>query len=270
MTITPSETVLKYKPWSVSKANTAKQCPKKFWYEYIDKTKKKVSNSDAAVGSAVHKLLEVLMTGRPWKLAMAAVLDEGKLTTPEIERVMELQCNTESFMRRFEAVQKKYEITKVIKEQRLSVTLEGQPIEFFNNNGYMRGVVDLAFLRAIPQAIIIDHKTGKPKDLKYYQDTFDTYALLLKAAYPHLQLARCGIHFVASEEITFIPDADISDISVLMDKVTLFLNNATQNLTDFTIEKKSRLCEWCDYRVYCPTYIGSNSDNGNQESSRQT
>jgi len=266
MQVTPSETVLRYKPWSVSKANTAKQCPKKFWFEYIDKTKKKISNSDAAVGLAVHKLLEVLMTGRPWKLALEAVLDDGKLTTPEIDRVMEMQSGTESFMRRFGDVQKKYKIIDVIKEKKLAVDMGGNAVEFFDNDrAYMRGVIDLAMIRDIPQAIIIDHKTSQPKELKYYQNTFDAYALLLKALHPRLTTALCGIHFVRAEIIDFNPETDISDMSVLLNKATLFLNDATKDLVDFGITKKSKLCEWCDYRIHCTTFTGSSGDNGNQK-----
>jgi len=254
--IKPTTFVREYAPWSYSKASVAKQCPYKFHLQYKKKTKT-YPNADALVGQAVHKALEYAMTGRPVSPCFEiAIKEDDRLTTNEIERIEGFIPSAKKFIKRFDAYRKKYPSYDPKLEQRFSVGFDGEPKTFFDNSGLLRGVIDVYMLfRKRPDALILDHKTGKERDLKFFSDQFDIYTLLLKAKEPNLERVRVGLNFLKTDSIVLGSLQDVRDIQPVIDRVVSFLNDCTKETHKSSLVKQGPLCNWCDYQQqHCPAF----------------
>jgi hypothetical protein len=266
----PNAFVRAHAPWSVSKANTAKTCPRQFRLKYIEKLKVSTpSKPEALVGQAAHKALEIALgMNIPLRRAFELGVQEYALTGSEQDAVFGFIPNVQSFLKRFDAYRKAHSISKIDIEQRAAVDYKGKEVKFFDNkNGFFRGVMDLAgVLDNKPVAVIIDHKSGKNHGLKYYQDQFNAYALLAKVIWPHITKVQIGVHFIADAQIEMSPQlTDVTDVEMLLDRVTLFLNTCTQNMSDLNLTSRSKLCDWCDYKLTCPEFAGENNGKDSNE-----
>jgi hypothetical protein len=262
--VKPTEFVREHAPWSYSKASVASQCPFKFKLQYIDK-KKTYPSADAIVGQAVHKALEYALTNRPVKACFEiAITEDERLTSNEIERIEGFIPSAQKFIRRFNAYRTKYPAYEPKLEQRFGVGFDGKLAKFFDNTSLLRGVVDVYMLfKKNPDCLILDHKTGKAHDLKYFTDQFNIYTLLLKAKEPNLERVRVGLNFLKTDEIVLGKLQDVRDIQPVMDKVVNFLNASTKETHKSQLVKQGPLCKWCDYQQeYCPAFAGG--DNGQE------
>ncbi len=261
--IKPSTFVVENAPWSISKADVAALCPHKFYLQYIKKVKLEglAPNVDALIGKAVHRALEFAITGRPLAQCLQFAIDEFKLTTHEIDRVMSFELAATHFVDRFESYRRRHDCAEPVTEQRLAIDFDGNSVDFFNNKGLLRGVIDVyTCLKTKPYALIIDHKTGKEQDLHYYENQFNAYTLLLKAKIPTIMGVIVGINFLQEDAIELRENGKITpvqDITPFMENIIRYLNKATETTHNHTICKTGPLCGWCDYREICPA-MGAN------------
>jgi len=265
----PTDLVREYTPWSVSKANTAHNCPLQFNKKYVLKEKgSRPRKSDAIIGQAAHKTLELALgTGITLRRALELTFEEYELTQEEEDRVSDLVPNMAEFLKRFDRYKKNHGIIDVDIEKKAAVNLSGESVKFFDNaNGYIRGVMDLtARLKDKPIAVILDHKSGKNRGLRYYTAQFDVYCLLTKTLWPDIEQVQLGVHFIRDRKIEMAPKLiDITNTEVLLDRVTAFLNKNAEKLTDLTKPNKTPLCGWCDYQLSCPIFM--EGTNGNENS----
>lgn len=80
-------------------------------------------------------------------------------------------------------------------ERAIGLDLKGQPCEFFAPDVWYRGKID--YLKVCgPQALIIDHKTGKIKN-RYEQLTL--FALWTFAAFPEVQTIRAEYYWTQTK-----------------------------------------------------------------------
>lgn len=252
MTIQPTDLVLKYGPWSLSKADCAAQCPKKFDLQYIHKGPKTRNNSDALVGQAVHKVLELVMQATPAVKAYEAASIMYQLTSVEQARVDDLRPFVDNFVVKFEDWCKRHNVHQTITERKFAVDIEGNPTEFFGGKTFFRGVVDLmAFMSDMPHVAILDHKTGKPRGISHYKNQFDSYRLLIKAKYPRLTGAITGINFLQIDQVIFQKFSNLPEIPALMDTIMIYLNESTKNLDNLERTIPGPLCGWCDHHLMC-------------------
>ncbi len=258
-TVKPTEFVKEHAPWSISKAEVAKQCPHRFNLQYIEKKRMGLPPSrEALIGTAVHSALEYALGGKLsvnkcFKIAIV----EHKLTTKEIEEVRGLQPAVENFLRKFGSYRKRHGTTPPIIEQKLAVDFEGNPVRFWDNNrGLIRGVIDMSVrFNGRPHALILDHKSGKAHDLKYYTNQFRAYALFLRASIPELTHIKLGINFIRADRVEFQEGMmDVRDIQPMFEQVLTFLNEATQDAHKHTMVRPGPLCNWCDYKGICPAH----------------
>jgi hypothetical protein len=266
----PSEFVLEHAPWSVSKASAAKECPKKFWFSYILKKKAGRTNADAMVGQVVHKAVEYALNGYPISKAFDAVLASSKLTTEEINRVLFFQPAVQNFMNKFEKYCKRHVVKKPMIELRLAVDLDGNPVKFFDNKrGFLRGVLDLSCLfQGTTNGLVLDHKTGKEHNLKYFQAQFNSYVWLLKASYPELTGIQVGINFLKTDVVRFGQMYDVKSTDSIRNCMINYLNQATQDTANFEKTRVSKLCSWCDHKGYCPAHTESGNGKENNKTER--
>ena len=257
MSVEPSEFVLQYGPWSVSKADTARNCPLRFKYQYIDKVKNMVSPKagDALVGKAVHKLIEyALTTGRPAERFKDTVMGEYGLEGENVERFLTLIPSAESLLKRLAFYQTAWKALPPKIEQKIAVDLDGKAVSFFDNSkAFFRGVLDMSYyLPEKKHMIVLDHKTGKYRGVGYYQSQFDGYRWLVKGLNPELEGVQVAVNFIQTNQTEFAPFTFVHDAGELRDRVVEFLNKATAKVVDLSAPKRGPLCPWCDFHSICP------------------
>ncbi len=257
----PTSIVTEYAPWSISKAEVARQCPHRFYLQYILKKKMNVPpTKEALIGKAVHSAVEYAL-GSQGKMSVnkcfTLAVTEHRLTTKEIEEARGLQPAVENFIQRFAAYKKRHGVTTPAIEQRLAVDFEGKPVRFWDNDkGLIRGVLDLsARFNGKPWALILDHKSGKERELHHFDKQFNAYALFLKAISPELESIKLGINFIRADKVEFKKGMlDVRDIQPVFERVLTFLNEATEDAHNHELVRPGPLCGWCDYRSECPAH----------------
>lgn len=268
---TPSEFVMQHTPWSLSKANTAQQCPHKFYLQYVKKVKTPYNvNYYTRVGKAVHKALEYALggmaIGRAFQLAVAG----APLASGEADAVQNFIPAAQRFITGYRDYTARNACAKAQIEQKLSVDFNGNPVKFFDNDkGFFRGVIDVySKFTTQPAAVVLDHKTGRIKDLSEYQTLFSAYALLLGAQCPELKVAYVGINHMADGTVALAPQPhNLENRECLMASIVSFLNDATVEAHDYDVTRKGPLCKMCEYQQsgHCPIYAGDVSHGENQE-----
>lgn len=258
----PTEIVKKYAPWSVSKAKVCEQCPHRFFLQYIEKKKMDVPPSkEALIGTAAHSALEYAVGGKG-KLSVAKcfkiAITEHKLTTHEIEVVRGFQPAVENFILKLASYRRRHNTSLPVIEQKLAVDFEGNPVKYWDNDrGLLRGVIDMSLrFQGRPHALILDHKTGKERELKYFDAQFNAYALFMRAAMPDLEEIKLGINFLKADRIEFKKGMlNVRDIQPLLAEVLSFLNDATRDADNHKLVRPGPLCGWCDYKSICPAHV---------------
>jgi CRISPR/Cas system-associated exonuclease Cas4 (RecB family) len=259
------ENTLKYGPWSISKADVARQCPLKFNHQYVLKTKVERGRSvEALIGKTVHQVLEFSLCGRSVRKSFELSIEQFDLTSTEKEEVLSFVPNVEHFMKEFNGYSKRHKGNRLEIEDKLGVTIDGKPCAFFDKDVFLRGVVDLhmRFGRK-PIGLILDHKTGKTRDISYYENQFNAYALFLKAHQPELAKLKMAIYFARSGDIVFKNGLDdVTNLDSVLERVISAVNQAAQNLSDMEKATPTPLCGWCDYKCICPAHM--DGDNGKE------
>lgn len=268
MTVQPTDFVLEFSPWSVSKANTAEQCPHRFYLSYVKKEKRAFTSADALVGQAAHKLIEYLLLGVNIDRALASVIAEYELMSAEEDRVKDMVPSACNFYDNYLSYCKKFDVKETLVEKQLAIDINGKPVKYFDNDkAFLRGVVDLALLfKPHPHAMIIDHKTGSQKDLGYYSNQFDVYRILMKAHYPELTGLITGINWVKEDFREFDKFKPISSVEPTLSKFINYLNAATQLTSDYDRANVGPLCGWCDHKTICKKF---RTANGTEDQDRQ-
>jgi hypothetical protein len=114
-----------------------------------------------------------------------------------------------------------------------------------------------------PHALILDHKTGKDHDLNYFENQFNSYILLLKAAMPHLTGIALGINFLKTDAIELKNKGklcDVRDVTPIFERLVAYFNTATEDTHNFDQCNPNVLCNWCDFKGICPAH--SDGTNG--------
>lgn len=259
--VKPTEIVKEYAPWSISKAEVANQCPHRFYLQYIEKKRMNVPpTKEALIGTAVHSALEYALGGngkvtvsKAFKMAIAG----HGLTTSEIEEARGLQPAVENFISKFRNYRIRHNTTRPVIEQKLAVDFEGNPVKFWDNDkGLIRGVIDVFVqFTGRPHALILDHKTGKDHDLKYYEKQFQAYALFLKATTPELTDIKLGVNFIRADRVEFQEGMlDVRDIQPTLEYILTFLNETTRDAHKHKLVRPGPLCGWCNYKRICPAH----------------
>lgn len=268
--IAPSKFVKKYTPWSISKAQTAKQCPHKFWFNYVKKEKRKAPvKFDAIKGRAGHRALEYILSGRPVAISLKFAAEEFKLTTNETEELNFFQPAMENFVRRFNHYCKKNGAKEVLVERELAVDFEGNKTGYWDKNCFIRGLADVIVLfQNKPYALILDHKTGKVRRMSEYREQFAVYRMMLKAHYPYLQKIMTGVNWVQGDSIELSNFVEVPDQGPLIADVLSICNELTQYSNNFDEMRESKLCGWCDFRFICPAFPESDA-NGYEDQEKE-
>lgn len=264
--VKPTTFVNEYAPWSISKADCAKQCPHRFYLQYVLKKRTGLPTStEALVGTAVHSALEYIFTGRPLNKCFKLAAETHNLTTEEIEQALNFVPAARNFLRKYESYSARHRMGNPVIESRLAIDIDGNPVRYFDNKrGFLRGVIDMyALFKKTPYALILDHKTGREYEIEHFMNQFKVYMLLLKSERPALEKIQLGINFLKTDKVEMVKGMlDIRDIQPVYDDVVTHLNISTKNTHKFKTPRQGPLCGWCDYKHSGDCLAYSDSING--------
>ena len=256
--VTPSNFVMKHAPWSISKLNTAAQCPRLFHLKYVDKPEMTgaPASVEAMIGTAVHKMVEFALKGHAISKAYRAATVSASLTVSELERVRAFIPALTIFIKRLAMYRQQFGINKPVLEKKWGVNFDGTPCDFWDNKGFIRGAVDLhAIFQNKPYALLLDHKSGKAKPLEFYEWQFKAYSLLLKVHNQTIQKVQTGINHLFTESIDMSAGlTDVRDIASMLNAFVAYANKQTRTTYNYRQTRKSPLCGWCDYKSICPAH----------------
>ena len=220
---------------SFSKLKTAHQCPylyKKIYIEYI----KEPSGAPALFGQAIHALFRDILVDN--MLAKDAIKKWKFYFEMEIANNSEMivMKNFDWWLKRgYPAIQLFYkqrasfDVQEVIKiEERLSGEYNGEVFSF---------VCDLVYKDSKGRTIILDYKTGKQKELDYYQLIF--YKELLK-----LKSAELCLFYIWSGPIWI-------DINKFQENANQFVIDGIKIIRDGKFERRpsTKNCKYCSFKL---------------------
>lgn len=162
--------------WSYSSATTFEKCPKQYYHLYVAKDIKQDPNQKHFLyGNEVHKAAEeYVRDGVP----LPEKFSEFQTPLDMLKRIPgEKWC-----------------------ELKLGLTKDLEPCDFFGDNVWWRGAIDLLILdKENKTATIIDYKTGKSQ----YADTrqLGLLSIAVFKKFPEIEKIKAGLMFLVSKEI---------------------------------------------------------------------
>ncbi len=219
---------------SKSQVNCWKQCPKKWWFQYIVKCKQKPSDAMMR-GIKIHKDLEKFYD-------MIEIKDGKIIDTSKVPK----------------------ELHQFIKfeERRIKscVNIDGSfNLEFFkpvmqevfvkNETLKLRGYIDAVYKSSKDgKLIIIDWKTGKyrPEQFNSYRFELAMYKELYEKVYGD-EVGYWGIYFVDADKLFFEP---VKSISIKAMYKSIKKTREGIESGEYPC-KPGILCRWCDFHKQC-------------------
>lgn len=251
-----SELVLKHAPWSISKADIAKQCGLRFHWKYVEKKKEPESErSEGRIGAAIHKVIELVLKGEKMERAFRVAAVDNKLTTNEVDDLYTFQGTITSFLERIAKFKVQKDAKTEFVEHKFGITVNLKASTFFGKDVFFRGAWDLAYLLGNRDLVVLDHKSGQPADnMDRYTNQLNSYAIAGRVLVPEMKGAVSAIHYVKDGTIkwgSYIKGEEID--TKLIDWFVNYLNDSVANLD----KKEAQVgwqCGFCGYASKCEAY----------------
>lgn len=255
--------VLKYAPWSISKANLLVLCGQQFEHKYVTKAKEVRKSSSSRVGVVAHSLLEAELTkpGQELVALLDATREKDALTTEEYREVLTRIPAIADFGKRIRKFKEANGVKQELIEHKLAIKSDFTRTTFFDNGGLLRGVLDHGMITQDNVMIVLDHKSGRKKPMSEHSTQFYAYMLMVVANFP-VSAVQCGINYIGSQTVDWFPKQNgesgawsREDISKLQPWLATYLNNSSSKLR--MIEEHAVLpetgwqCEFCGYVDSC-------------------
>ena len=200
--------------WSYSSLSLYQQCPKKYYHLKVLKDIKEPLGEAITFGNKIHKIAEQYV---------------GK-NIPIPEPFKEIEPALES-IRNMDG--------KKLCENKLGLTVDLEPCDFFDKKVWWRGIADIIILQG-DRALTIDYKTGKKSqyaDLKQ----LEVLSLAIFKHFPEIKKVKAGLmclfagDFIKADYLSDNQDEAwgpwISDVGQLQSSVEHNVWNAKPNFT---------------------------------------
>mgnify|MGYP000897041534 CR=1 FL=1 len=270
--------VIRHGPWSLSKAGTLSSCAQQYHYRYVQKLQEARKSAQAQVGTAGHKILEVMLKPNVSTedqdteydgLGLAAVAkkvaQEFQLTTAEVQTVEAQLPWIEDYLERIADFRRDARVVKEYAEIRLGMTAEYDIAAFFKDpHTFFRGVIDHAFLTEDDYLVIWDHKSGRKKSIQEHSAQLYSYMLLAHVNWPEVRGFQCGINYFGSNNIDWFPRHDGTSgiwtptevVQYVVPWLERYLNTLTKRLQVIDETQQGRpepgwVCDWCGFVDRC-------------------
>jgi hypothetical protein len=253
--------------WSYSKASMLRKCPLQFFLQYVMKVKMpadiggRKDSLSADVGSAGHRVLELIMLGRSLEAAFATTKKEfvpTKLTEEQwSEKVLTMEMSVIAFKDRMDAFGRRNPIKRVFTEMRIGVTKEWEACAFFDDEAFYRGIVDLGLQLENNDLVILDHKTADgfvPTSTRNYDEQLNSYKPLFHYGISPVSGSQAGIHFIRASDVKMGQYHTKEDIEgKLRKEVEWNLSGNVDRVAEIGYFKHEcgTYCKWCDWAPLC-------------------
>lgn len=285
----------KHGPWSTSKVGKIEVCPLSYELKYRKKLDEGPSGWEARSGTALHSVLEYglrmdmpdekrvltevkdydasdpptvvpvpshteadLSERLPYLLDLFAKAPRNKLSPEELSWCRDLLPRCRSFVLNMQRIAEKYGTEKFYLEHKAALDENFNICGFGAPEALVRGIIDLSFITRDKMFVVIDHKTGKPKELVKYGDQLRLYALFGIEAHPDVESVQCGINHVQ------LPRTQFNDpqTRAAVEENKLWLNHYLARLVmplreieqGQAAKRPKPLCNWCAFATdeHCP------------------
>lgn len=246
-----------FAPWSYSKWKSLNNCPLKFYLKYVLKIKVPyVEAKETTVGKAAHEVLEHIIEGSSVQESLEKVEPIYREKLDWSQEVLTIEPSFTNFRERFLRFVEVNKVIKVYQEVRIGLTTEWKPTEFFADNCFYRGVIDLCMYLQNGDSVVIDHKTGAPAamGIKNFMPQLDVYKVLSHKGLHPVRKAASGVHFVKDSVIKIgnsLPAQQIENM--LLGDILFSIQVAIDAVRDAGRFKRVRgsSCKYCEYDVDC-------------------
>lgn len=252
-----------FAPWSISKAKVAYDCNQRFFWKYQERLKgRRVERSEGRLGTAVHQILERTLQGDEYDKAFRMAAIDAKLTRNEMLTLATFRDSVMRFLERFGAWCEKYGVKKedILIEEELSITANLTPTGYWSTDSLMRGLIDIGVRVRLDGKlfiVIIDHKTGNPREMDEYVTQLKAYGVMACAFYPEVEGVQPVIHWPKAEE-----PQDVFDWGPMWTREQIetelvpwlhsFLDGANERGLAEPKPVVGWYCEYCEFRHRCP------------------
>lgn len=250
---------------SPSRIGTFRNCPLQFRFQVIDKIPTKESQARQR-GTLVHAALENLFDLPAQQRTFAAAsrtMEEAwdKTLSEKPDLLAELFGEDKSGENQFleTARQLLANYFQMETPDRLAPAHREKYLRVTDKNHlHLHGYIDRVDISPTGLVRIVDYKTGKAPAERYigpYQFQIRFYALLWYLTQGQLP-ARLQLLFLKDRQVyTYTPtpadiDATTEEILAVWEQIS------TQARSGYFPARRSPLCNWCDYRAYCPLMEG--------------
>ncbi|MCG4617391.1 RecB family exonuclease [Varibaculum cambriense] len=250
---------------SPSRIGTFRNCPLQFRFQVIDKIPTKESQARQR-GTLVHAALENLFDLPAQQRTFAAAsrtMEEAwdKTLSEKSDLLAELFGEDKSGENQFleTARQLLANYFQMENPDRLAPAHREKYLRVTDKNHlHLHGYIDRVDISPTGLVRIVDYKTGKAPAERYigpYQFQIRFYALLWYLTQGQLP-ARLQLLFLKDRQVyTYTPTA--ADIDATTEEIfAVWEQILTQARSGYFPPRRSPLCNWCDYRAYCPLMEG--------------
>lgn len=250
---------------SPSRIGTFRNCPLQFRFQVIDKIPTKESQARQR-GTLVHAALENLFDLPAQQRTFAAAsrtMEEAwdKTLSEKPDLLAELFGEDKSGENQFleTARQLLANYFQMENPDRLAPAHREKYLRVTDKNHlHLHGYIDRVDISPTGLVRIVDYKTGKAPAERYigpYQFQIRFYALLWYLTQGQLP-ARLQLLFLKDRQVyTYTPTA--ADIDATTEEIfAVWEQILTQARSGYFPARRSPLCNWCDYRAYCPLMEG--------------
>ena len=246
---------------SPSKISAFKSCPLAFRFSVIDRLPEPPSPA-ASKGTLVHRALELLMVRPPAERTVEAALrdlDRARVELagdPEFsglgltdDELSAFHAEAADLVRRYFVLEDPATIRPIGLELRMSVQV---------GTLTLRGIIDRLELDEDGELIVTDYKTGSAPREGFEQDRLGGvhfYSLLCERLLGR-RPALVQLMYLSTPEVLYTRPNEQSVAAVERRAVALFAAVERACERDDFRPHRSRLCEWCTFRPYCPAWGG--------------
>lgn len=206
--------------WSYSFLSTYDRCARQGQAKYITKELPYVESKEAAYGNLVHKVCEDALRLQQFPPVpydnMHKFFHDMYTTVHAVNPPAQLEP-----------------------EQKLGVTRDWKPTDFFGSNVWGRGKLDAPIILNAENALIFDWKTGK-----VWEDPLELaiQAVLLKAKYPQLTKIK-GCYIWLKED----KYGEVYDLHNMIDRTKDWVEETMEKVGQgLFYAQPNALCGWCD------------------------
>jgi putative RecB family exonuclease len=246
---------------SPSKISAFKHCPLAFRFSVIDRLPEPPSPA-ASRGTLVHRALELLMLRPPGERSLDAALAHLQQAHQELRDHPEFsglglteqeadafRADAAELVRRYFLLEDPARVRAIGLELLISIQV---------GDLTLRGIIDRLELDADGELVVTDYKTGTAPAEGFEQDRLGGvhfYSLLCERLLRRRPTRVQLMYLSTPEVLSFSPSQQSVDA---MERRALALYAAVERACqrdDFR-PHRSRLCEWCNFRAYCPEWGG--------------